>query len=370
MISFAKMTGTLVSGLLAVAVSLPAEAQTVTFNIDGNAQLIPVKINASGVVAGWYGKVHAPNQPFQDFFGFVRSATGEITTFAIPSIAPYTSATFVYDMNDAGTLVGDGYCEGTTCRGYLRDSAGKLTLIDVPASTNVSPRAINNAGTVAGSWFDASFSVHGFIRDSAGVVTTFDAPGPSNSINSFQTIPVVINDRGDVAGTSIDDISASAPADKGIFHIFLRRANGVFTRFEIPGNGAITVSNLDNNGRITGVAVGTNGVPQSFTISSVGKLILTLLGGRNSVFSIDYPGALYTQASDANNARTVVGTYNGSDFVAHGFMRNSRGVFSSFDIDGGVDTVPTSVNEGDVVTGTYRDTNLVYHGFIRHSPSN
>src|SRR5690348_12573286 len=70
--------------------------------------------------------------------------------------------------------------------------AQTVVVVEVPNSVSTSVCCINNRGDVAGSFVDNTGKTHGFIRDRNANYTVFDAP----------TAPEIfsINNAGDVAG--------------------------------------------------------------------------------------------------------------------------------------------------------------------------
>src|SRR5690348_2272835 len=73
---------------------------------------------------------------------------------------PGATVTYPTSLNDRGDLAGY-YCNGQTCRGFVRAPNGEVSVFDgIPSS-------INNAGTTAGDTF---------LRDRRGDITVFQVP--------------------------------------------------------------------------------------------------------------------------------------------------------------------------------------------------
>jgi hypothetical protein len=132
-----------------------------------------VAINESGSVTGGAltttlhcGKFCA----IYDKRGFVRNADGTMTVFSIfwepgPHGWNDCCGTFPYGINAAGSVVGDFFeQDGVTSHGFLRDAAGMVQVIDVPAMAQTLPKAINDGGVITGWCIDAAGATHGFIR--------------------------------------------------------------------------------------------------------------------------------------------------------------------------------------------------------------
>jgi hypothetical protein len=335
--------------LAAIAFGPSAFAQT-TFDISGATEIYPMTINSTGMVAGYYATTPPAGFPGfgKDYFGFVRDAAGTITIFATPAPFPNGSLTLVWGMNSSGVVVGDSYWMSPYFKGFVRDSSGSISVINLAGSGNTSAKAINDNGQVTGNWLGQSppYRSHGYIL-SGGTYTSFDVPNPSKSILTVHTNPISIDAAGNVAGRFTDSTNAT--------HIFLRNARGHFTTYDIPGSTSIIVTKINDNGVIGGRY--WNGSAQiGFTLTTSGKKVLT-------TFTV--PGAVtFTSPNDLNFYGTVVGPYwDGSH--NHGFLRDSNGVFVYFDVAGATDTIPIGLNNSGVSTGYYFDTLGAAHGFIR-----
>ena len=60
----------------------------------------------------------------------------------------------------------------------------------------------------------------------------------------------------------------------------------------------------------------------------------------------------------------LVGYYDDSNLVTHGFERHADGTIKTFDPKGSTATLPNNINKG-MTTGSYNDNNNMTHGFIR-----
>jgi hypothetical protein len=186
----------------------------------------------------------------------------------------------------------------------------QLRLAAQPGSKYTFAHAINAAGVITGDYYDANFVDHGFVRASDGTFTTFEVPG----VVSFSDAGG-IDPAGAVTGTYYDT--------NFFTHGFLRAPDGTITTINAPD------------------------------------------AGRN------YFGGGGTQAFGFNPEGTVVGCYNDSKSVGHGFVRTKDGALTEWDLPNpatywpgcfslddegyfGSSTVPlVGINPSGEITGDY-----------------
>src|SRR4051812_10979791 len=124
---------------------------------------MPTSINSSGSVVGAYSDATATH-------GFLRDRDGNYSTFDPPGAA-FTQPNAI---NLRGRVTGF-YCNTTACLGFVRDSYGKFTTIEYPCAVNGTvPLSINDWGDIAGVWYDATDSSHIFLRDREGTLIGLD----------------------------------------------------------------------------------------------------------------------------------------------------------------------------------------------------
>jgi len=152
-----------------------------TFVVPESLQTNPVSINAAGEIAGSSLDYSANS------FGFVRYPNGSIATFSPGGGHP--GITYVQGINNAGTIVGS-YAAAIglpPIHGYIRCASGEITTFDVPGSDRTQPALINDAGEVAGIYSSNNYAHQGaFIRSADGKITTF--PGTPAGINAEGSI--------------------------------------------------------------------------------------------------------------------------------------------------------------------------------------
>jgi len=166
-----------------------------------------------------------------------------------------------------------------------------------------------------------------------------------------------------------------------------------YTRFDALPNGTFP-SEIDSSGRIVGTAVQTNQPGKVFVRNTDGSIILTGaptsdwvgFSGTNEIVgryqdsayvehgflgpiagpfsSFDVPGATGTYPAHANSAGQIVGFWTASGNVLHGFLRNVNGSITKFDVPGAATTQPESINASGQTAGLETDSSGVLHGFI------
>jgi len=123
--------------------------------------------------------------------GFVDTG-GSFTYFVLP---PSGTAS---GINDEGQIVGGFNAPPglPQSRGFLRDTNGSLTPIDVPGATSTTASGINNAGQIVGS-FGPRGAEHGFLY-TGGTFLTVDVPGATDTEANG------INNAAQIVGTFVD----------------------------------------------------------------------------------------------------------------------------------------------------------------------
>jgi len=300
---------------------------------------------------------------------FSASAGAEIVTFQIP----HAYVTYAAGLNDKGDVTGFYDAGHGGFDGFIWRPGGKVVSFDVPGAEETEPAAINATGVVTGSYFVGRVPM-GFVRAADGTITTFRAPDgratggaavnrkdwivgyyldnrdaplqplfrdPSGAITEF-TVPgatsanaVAINRSRRIAGMS--DIGA-----------FVRAKNGAITVF---GNRYTTVAGINDAGTVAGVGY-----------SDGGGGYLRTRDGTTTTFSFP-AGATGAHALGINNSATVVGYFDDSSKVRHGFIRTADGTFTPFDPAGSTRTEILAINNNGAIMGNYADQNGVSYLF-------
>jgi hypothetical protein len=314
----------------------------------------PLVVNLSGEVAGYY---YDPNGFFH---GFIRNAAGAITTVDVPATG--SSGTIIEAIDGAGDTAGYYFDSQNTEHSFLRNANGTIPTFDPPNSTS-GAQSVNDGGTVAGGFVDVNGG-HGYLRAPTGTFTTFDPTGSGAQIEIV--IPNQINASGAVAGTYIDT--------NDVYHGFLRDPSGSITILDAPGAGTVADQGtelVDMNASATivgGIQVGdVNGV-----VGTSHSLVLAT-DGTYTIFDPPQAGAHSSLAEAINDSGAVVGTYRDANLVRHGYLRQPDGTFVSFDDPNAAQlplsttdlgTNPRGINANGAVVGFYADANGVRHGFI------
>ena len=116
--------------------------------------------------------------------GFLRSASGTITTFEAPNAGTGSEqGTIVTGIDASGDVIGAYTDSNNAIHGFVRNaSTGAFTMIDAPGAGTLTyqgtyPDAFDAAGDISGSFTDANNVVHGFVLPANGTIATYDAPG-------------------------------------------------------------------------------------------------------------------------------------------------------------------------------------------------
>jgi hypothetical protein len=337
-------------------------------------------INAAGDITGIY--ITAPNASTPNLaHGFIRSATtGAFTPIDAPGAGTAKNeGTFAFSIDTAGDVAGMYSDSVDAYHGFVRAAGGTFTPFDVPGAPTAIrhrgtvPLSSNAGGDIAGFYVDANAVRHGFVRAAAsGTITPFDVPGAGTS-STQGTVPIHIGTAGDITGFYKDA--------GGAFHGFIRKGStgAITAAIDAPGassgpSGKVAFmgtlpTGIDATGDITGVYSGTDGLYHGF------------LRAANGTFSppIDAPnaakGGLFPGTFPAcmNDSGVIAGFYEGANGLNHGFVRAADGTITApLDAPGASTgnigmfpggTVSVSINSAGVVTGGYFDINGVGHGF-------
>jgi hypothetical protein len=221
-----------------------------------------------------------------------------------------------------------------------------ITTFDYPGTGNsTSPQKINETGDIVGIYVGSGFLARGFVRFSDG---SFSAPiVEPNEVANF-TEARGINNSGTVCGDYFG-------SDFNVHGFFL--SSGTFTEYDVPGWSNTLVNGINDPADFAGAFGNSfNGPFQAF-IS---------VGGTITSFSV--PGAVSTVALQLNNSKQlVVGYYDDSSGIRHGYFRDATGALH-FPIDppGSTETVLFGPNDRNWVVGRYVDSSTppVTHGLF------
>jgi hypothetical protein len=173
-------------------------------------------VNTFGTVAGYY--IDTANNQYSGFF----YQDGKFKTYNIPGLPP-TSATTIFGINDFGAFC--GYYQAAPAFvtvPYVNYFGHIDTNFPIPGSTFTQPEQVNDLGQVAGTFYDGT-SYHGFIRDTHGKITVVDVPGAA----FIGTVLIGLNNSGWTSGHFFDSGNHE--------HGFVRSPKGKFYQIDVPG---------------------------------------------------------------------------------------------------------------------------------------
>lgn len=136
-----------------------AKGHFTTYDIAGSLGIIVTKINDSGVIGGRYTDASGTE------YGFTQTTRGKkvLATFAYPGST--TVGTDPNDLNSNGDITG-AYYDGSAFHGFLLDSGGNFSPLDVPGATETYPLGLNDntpTPVTTGYYFDSMGAAHGFV---------------------------------------------------------------------------------------------------------------------------------------------------------------------------------------------------------------
>lgn len=249
-----------------------------TIAVSGASDVAPAAINASGVIVGSY------YSPSVSGGGFIDSA-GTITMFNVPGGGEASPVA----INAAGQIAGNFEVSSSQEDGFI-DTAGTFATIDVTGSTNVDVAALNASGQVAGSYRTASGETLGLL-DSAGTITTFDPAG-----STFVQV-AGLNDAGEIVGTFTDGSDDE--------HGFIDD-DGTITTLDISGATDTSLAGINDFGEIIGNDT-AGSADQAFV--DISGVVTPLVDPDNEIDSHGTysPGPIFAVA--INSAGEVLGSY-------------------------------------------------------------
>jgi uncharacterized membrane protein len=276
--------------------------------------------------------------------GFVRDPKGRYATIQ-PAGACVTKA---YGVDNHGQVVGSyragGYMIGEgTVRGFIY-RRGRLVTFGLPGLDRPGVEAtvtdIDDRGRLLGSTLEvATGAGHGFLRDTDGRITLIDHPGAAGTaLGGSGTIAAQLTNRGEIVGYY---------AAGGTVHGFVRDRRGRFATIDRPGAKATAVTGINERGQLVG-ASSAAGPAELFT--SPEAFLLT----KGVYTGVKVPGALATSANVINNRGQIAGAYLDGGGRIHGFRRDRAGRFITIDHpDSAMSTVVQGLNDLGQLSGLY-----------------
>jgi probable HAF family extracellular repeat protein len=224
-------------------------------------------------------------------------------------------------------------------------SSFAFTPISVCPSCSTQPIGINEKGVITGSYFDGDGNSHGFLLRNGNYVS-FDVPDAL----------FVEFGRSNTPGHVVGDYVAQDGIDRPV----VRNPDGSLSfRKGMPGASVTYAIDINNAGDITG----------SFTLDPTAAAGFTgyVMRGKNftQIFSFPRANVISTFVLGWNEAGTIVGSFKTTtDGEEHGFVRTAQGSFKQIDYPGAVQTEAFGINAAGDIVGRYEDTHGVQHGFL------
>jgi hypothetical protein len=180
--------------------------------------------------------------------GFVRTHAG-FTTIDVPDAS--FLGTWVTGIDNAGNVTGYSW-SGSVTIGFVRTASGALTQFAVPDGSNTIPTSINTGGAITGTYINTYGISAGFVRSPSGTLTTFSGPAENLGQNPG-THPTGIDKTGLIVGYYYD-------TSYGRIRGFVEAPNGSFAAFDAPGAGygmtrGTYAYGINDSGAITGYYV-------------------------------------------------------------------------------------------------------------------
>jgi hypothetical protein len=170
-------------------------------------------INDAGAITGDYWSCSADLSSCS-VHGFLRTPSGKFAVIDVPGAGPdgYSGqGTFPQGINDLGEVSGVYADTNSVYHGFVRTASGGITTFDVPtictttappadcAFEGTFPGGVNLAGSIVGTYYGEDGVPHGFSRAANGSITTFDVPR-----KGYLTVPLSLNDFGQITGIALD----------------------------------------------------------------------------------------------------------------------------------------------------------------------
>jgi hypothetical protein len=184
----------------------------------------------------------------------------------------------------------------------------------------------------------------------AAMLAGFYASATAQTYTSFDalsngTFPSEMDSTGRIVGTA-RETGAQVPS-----RVFLRNADGTIT---YPPTQASDWVGFSGTGNIVGRYQDTSAVEHGYVGPIAGPFT-----------TFDVSGATGTYPAKSNSGGQIVGYWTNSANQVHGFSRSATGSITTFDVPGAATTQPEAINTSGQIAGLYTDSSGVLHGFIR-----
>jgi hypothetical protein len=217
-----------------------------------------------------------------DVEGFLVSDRRGLERIRCPDV---TFQTVPADINDAGIIA--GFCD---TRGFVRTRRGRFIFIEAPDAFYTEARGINDRNQVVGH-YRLPTGFHGFVWE-AGIFRRLDLSFADEP--GLTLLPSRINNLGQIVGTAVD---LTCGCNVRSFLADLR--DGSVRAIAIPGSVTTLANDINDRGQIAGTYIDENDRRHGFILD------------RGHVATIDVPfaEASFTDVAGINDRGDVVGRY-------------------------------------------------------------
>ncbi len=205
-------------------------------------------------------------------------------------------------------------------------------------------------------------SVYG-INNNGGIVGTYNPNTSSQAayiLKSGIVTTILYPGAAMTSGFGINDnediVGSYTPPGVGAPAYGFQYVNGIYTSLSYPGGSIMTsASGINKVGIVVGIYQDSKAITHGFAYFN------------RKYIPIDYPAATATFAGTINNKNVIAGGYTDTANVGHGFIW-AKGKFTVIDYPGAANTIVSEVNENGVIAGTYYDTTYsTWIGFVEVS---
>jgi uncharacterized membrane protein len=240
--------------------------------------------------------------------------------------------------------------------------------IDVTIDGNPATRTAangNSTNEIVGEFDDADENTHGFVLNK-GVFTQIDVPpalAPGTKPGVVATSINGINAPGQLVGTYV---VANGMPPTTTPHAFFEN-EGNFLTLDPPGSIRSQGGFINAQSQVVGTYRDANQKRHGFIWRNGTFTTFNVTNKQGEIVDHDLFG---TVALGINDIGAVVGDYVAKDETdldnphRHGFLRSSKGDFTTFDVPDAVLTIGEGINNAGTIVGVYVLADGIHHGFV------
>jgi uncharacterized membrane protein len=248
---------------------------------------------------------------------------------------PGAVQTFLFDINNAGVMVGQYEDSSGGYHGYILD--GKKTTLDDPKGIKTAANGIkpNGAIVVVGAYTNNStHQSMGFLYN-AKTKKFKDITGPAHATSSGA---IEINDEGWIVGQYADSSNKQ--------HGFLLQGKK-YTTLDVPTAIASGAYGINNKGKIVLTWVNSSGAYEGALTTNFGKTYTTI--------NVPDTGPQGSFAECINNEGDIVFLWFDSSRLVHGALSHD-GTYYKFSYPKVYESNAYCINDKNAIVGTYQTT--------------